>query len=191
MYWNILKYILPLITFYLVTGVSSSDCGGQHYCDDYDQYCCNIDECCYYTTYSYWNLWYFWFIIIFVLMTCFGGCGYYRRQYIHTSTGQRIPVNQTTYLTAGVQPTVVPVHGPYQQSAAMAPAGAFQSPPPYSEVTKQNVYPPNPAQAQYYQYQSQFYPYPAAAQPTHNLPPPPEYVPPQGTIQTTTTENAS
>ncbi|XP_033111738.1 vesicular, overexpressed in cancer, prosurvival protein 1-like [Anneissia japonica] len=188
MYWSTTIYLIPLVTCWLITEVSGSECG-DGYCNDYDQYCCDNFECCYYPNYSYWNLWYFWFVLIFVLMTCFGGCGYYRRRqvYLQTASGQRIPVGQTTYLTSGVQP----VHHPYQPTAA--PVGTFQSPPPYSEVTsKPNLYPKTgdaayPPQAPYYQ--GPYYQFPTAATEYSNQPPP-AYIPPQ-TNTTPQTENVS
>lgn len=46
--------------------------------------CCHDTDNTHHHAYSYrvsfYNLWYFWFIILFVLMSCFGGCGYYKQR---------------------------------------------------------------------------------------------------------------
>jgi len=50
--------------------------------------CCyeadDLDETRSHYSYGYrlslWNMWYFWFVVLFVLMSCLGGCGYYKQR---------------------------------------------------------------------------------------------------------------
>ncbi|XP_048755002.1 vesicular, overexpressed in cancer, prosurvival protein 1-like [Ostrea edulis] len=107
--------------------------------------CVDADEKVSYTySISFWNLWYFWFVVLFILMSCFGGCGYYKhRQQVlseprdtfvfrggrnarntpgfGTSTGQR-----STNVTNVRPPRPVP-----------SQPLSISMPPPYSEVVKQ------------------------------------------------------
>lgn len=77
---------------------------------------------------------------MFILMACFGGCGYYRRRHVLL---QRHGGRPTTVIIAGT--TTVSNHdvfAPPPPPVPVAPTGVFPAPPPYSEVSsKPNLYP--------------------------------------------------
>ncbi|CAH1789156.1 unnamed protein product, partial [Owenia fusiformis] len=114
------------------------------------EYCCT-SGCCmyrYHYTWSVWNMWYFWFIIIFVLMSCFGGCGYWkRRQWMMSQQRAHMQANAHQQTTGQPMPGM-PVYpyvydNPYATTETTAPPqGAFPTPPAYSEViSKPNQFP--------------------------------------------------
>ncbi|CAG5117911.1 unnamed protein product [Candidula unifasciata] len=72
----------------LVCEVFSDYCEESIFCDA-PYKCCEMKKgCCYdsmlhsskHFRLQIWNMWYFWFLVIFMMMSCFGGCGYYRRR---------------------------------------------------------------------------------------------------------------
>ncbi|XP_013389684.1 vesicular, overexpressed in cancer, prosurvival protein 1-like [Lingula anatina] len=124
------------------------------FCQDFQRYCdygCCSEGCCsydgYYYSWSIWNMWYFWFIIIFILLSCFGACGYWRRRQWMLAQ-QRTTTAQQGHLfipsmdyTNPAGPQMYPYGGPYPQQQAQ---GNFPSPPPYAEViSKPDAYPPS------------------------------------------------
>ncbi|XP_064647387.1 WW domain binding protein VOPP1-like [Lineus longissimus] len=129
----------------------------QSCCLDGDSCCYDDDDDDYYYTWNIWNMWYFWFIIIFVLLSCFGGCGYWRRRRIllqqRNSAATSVTIQPGVPVTAGAQP------GPYfqggytntsygtpgvPQNIAQPPA-MYNGPPAYTEViSKPDQYPQPP-----------------------------------------------
>ncbi|XP_062606123.1 WW domain binding protein VOPP1-like isoform X5 [Saccostrea cucullata] len=103
--------------------------------------CCMDDEEAVSYTYriSFWNLWYFWFVVLFILMSCFGGCGYYKHR-------QRLlMMPRETFVHRG-RPNARNTPGfgnmPNRPPATISNSRTEQSsvsvlPPPYSEVAKQ------------------------------------------------------
>ncbi|KAK2163295.1 hypothetical protein LSH36_82g04058, partial [Paralvinella palmiformis] len=121
---------------------------------------------------SVWNMWYFWFVILFVLMSCFGGCSYYRRHQLLLARHQAVfGESSRTYPDWQFSPSF-PVslfsgfstQNSQQRAAASNSASTttttttvqpvypdaqistqiFPSPPAYSEVVSHpDVYPPN------------------------------------------------
>ncbi|OWF40025.1 uncharacterized protein LOC110464361 [Mizuhopecten yessoensis] len=105
---------------------------------------------------SFYNLWYFWFIVLFVLMSCFGGCGYYKqRQRFSRSRGVcgvTVPSQggrssrQPSTIRSGTSnnPSLLPSSHSnfgYTGSEYVRP-GLNLRPPPYSEVMMQpDLYP--------------------------------------------------
>ncbi|XP_002741429.1 uncharacterized protein LOC100378640 [Saccoglossus kowalevskii] len=134
---NLLISLLSL----LISEVFAEECAGYEHSCSPPEYCCNYTCCRAYNHYSFWSMWYFWCIVVFILMACFGGCGYYRRRHVLL---QRHNGRPTTLIIAG---TTVSTHDMYATSAPPVPVpaqpmGAFPAPPPYSEVTsKPNMYP--------------------------------------------------
>ncbi|XP_070566466.1 actin-binding protein WASF2-like [Ptychodera flava] len=134
--------LLPLLTF-LISEVAGEFCSGYGHSCNAPEYCCSYTCCRPYKHYSFWSMWYFWCIVVFVLMACFGGCGYYRRrQVLIQRSGQPRAVvfaSTTTHTVASQEP--------YSQQAPPPgfvehPSGTFPAPPPYSEVTsKPYMYP--------------------------------------------------
>ncbi|KAK3108994.1 hypothetical protein FSP39_020426, partial [Pinctada imbricata] len=120
--------------------------------------CCG-SSCCYdddrHMTYEYrisfWNLWYFWFVILFILMSCFGGCGYYKQrqryaQSQNTFFGSIGRDRSTTHRNNGaiIVDHTHPSYYAYSGPGADIPAEVTMQPPPYSEVVTQPVlYPAN------------------------------------------------
>ncbi|XP_063422240.1 WW domain binding protein VOPP1-like [Mytilus trossulus] len=110
--------------------------------------CChdNDDDYIYGYRMSFWNLWYFWFIILFVLMSCFGGCGYYkqRQRIIRRRTGSPARSNRRSRTiiltnTGETNPTSYAYSGPGAE-----PYSNVYQPPPYSEVMLHpGLYPTN------------------------------------------------
>lgn len=117
-------------------------------------------------------MWYFWFILIFILMSCFGGCGYWRRRQLLLAQHQQhmmghydnyhTPSNRGTYNGPHLTLPVFPAN--YDPSIFVGGGGGtavharnigdygahppsqqfFPSPPPYSEVVaKPEVWPPS------------------------------------------------
>lgn len=113
-----------------------------------DGSCChdnNDDDYIYGYRMSFWNLWYFWFIILFVLMSCFGGCGYYkqRQRIIRGQSGSPSHTNRRsrTIILTNTTETVTPYA--YSGPGAEPYNNVFQ-PPPYSEVMLHpGLYPTN------------------------------------------------
>ena len=87
---------------------------------------------------------YFRFLVIFVLMSCFGGCGYWRRRQWMLANQQRT-TSQPSYpsrsQSAQYRTAVFGYAAPFgmQQSTPAQPQGAFPSPPPYSEVSTYTI----------------------------------------------------
>lgn len=83
---NSLPLAISLIA--LIEEIVADNCDNGTRCPAH-KYCCS-SGCCYDdhddSRYNYgyrlsiWNMWYFWFIILFVLMSCFSGCGYYKQR---------------------------------------------------------------------------------------------------------------
>ncbi|KAK7110576.1 uncharacterized protein [Littorina saxatilis] len=135
--------------------VASEFCGNDITCQSPYTCCINKQACCYdhenngYTRgfkLHVWNMWYFWLVIIFILMSCFGGCGYYRRRRL-AAMQQSMGMPQTATVrpvcTARTrrqpQPGFYAYTGPGSHSSPDS-----QLPPPYTEVMQQpNLYPVN------------------------------------------------
>ncbi|XP_078572032.1 uncharacterized protein LOC144859349 isoform X1 [Branchiostoma floridae x Branchiostoma japonicum] len=156
--------VLLTILVVLLNEVSSAAeyCTGYgHYCESscfsskqcrQGQFCCRY-MCCQLSLFSYyythvWDVWYLWFVVIFVMMACCGGCGYYRRRQHLLQQSRMSPGGAIVY--AGALPgdhmsSQTPQHGLSQTQLPEAAA-----PPPYSEVTtKPDVYPLAPDSFQY------------------------------------------
>lgn len=135
--------------------------GGKH--------CCAVG-CCYDDSddmdddrrYSYgyrlsiWNMWYFWFVILFLMMSCFGGCGYYKhRQRLVAGQPVRGHRNFLSILTepynSGTGRVITVERGGYPDNLGYvinrnpdANLAASMAPPPYSEVMNNpGLFPPN------------------------------------------------
>ncbi|XP_077978548.1 uncharacterized protein LOC144433986 [Glandiceps talaboti] len=162
-----MSYFVNLLQSLLVLVISEVSA---EYCSDYGhscsppEYCCSYTCCKAYTHYSFWSMWYFWCIIVFVLMACFGGCGYYRRRHLLVR-GRGQP---TTVVFASTHPAQT-VSSQNTQNVQMPhvierPVGDFPAPPPYSEVTsKPDMYPKTDSMAS---------PYPPSYPPAGYYPPP-------------------
>ncbi|ESO90719.1 hypothetical protein LOTGIDRAFT_163994 [Lottia gigantea] len=145
----------------LYSPVVSEYCGGDINCY-FPEKCCDLNTCCpdnsrddRLFTYKLhvWNMWYFWFIIIFIMMSCFGGCGYYRRKRmaaisrIQQRDRMGVIPPATDYMNrprshhhsaVNVHPNFMVYTGPGLDR------DSSYLPPPYSEVVSQpNMYPPN------------------------------------------------
>ncbi|XP_014676063.1 PREDICTED: splicing factor 1-like [Priapulus caudatus] len=111
-----------------------------------------------YTLLSFWNMWYFWFIVISLLIACFGVCGYWRRRHMWNLygpgpySGMHGMVPPSRYLMGNRMPgnyrqrfsgyPSLFIHHDAGQPASL-PMGSFPEPPPYSEVVaKPESYPP-------------------------------------------------
>lgn len=133
-------------------------CGDNKYCQEPYKCCVNSQACCYdddsnrYTRgfkLHVWNMWYFWLVIIFILMSCFGGCGYYRRRRL-AALQQSSPATSParTYPSRFHRRLCRPT--PSQENFAYAgpeidgtPVN-MHLPPPYTEVMQQpGLYPVN------------------------------------------------
>ncbi|XP_069111537.1 uncharacterized protein [Argopecten irradians] len=132
---------------------------------DYPKTCCpsgccygvnnnhNNDHHAYSFRVSFYNLWYFWFIILFVLMSCFGGCGYYKQRQrfarsrgvcgvtLATQLGNHPHPHQPSTLRPGI--SINPAHLQSSHSnfgytgSGDIRSGITLQPPPYSEVMMQ------------------------------------------------------
>ncbi|XP_064614272.1 WW domain binding protein 1-like [Liolophura sinensis] len=149
------------ILFFCFTQVSGELCKEYgHYCNAPSR-CCGSD-CCTdqdydasmirYYRWNLWNMWYFWFIIVFILMSCFGGCGYYKRRQMlfarQRASGLSLaPPPRSTHRNSRTPVSVaMPIYPhAYAYSGPGADPGAyFMAPPPYSEVVSQpDLYPVN------------------------------------------------
>ncbi|XP_041367589.1 uncharacterized protein LOC121382146 [Gigantopelta aegis] len=138
-------------------------CGDEKYCSS-PYKCCEASSltCCldrssddYYSRnfkLHVWNMWYFWFIIIFIMMSCFGGCGYYRRRRLMVmQQGRQCHLPATTqHLT--IHPMQAGIREPpafYAYTGPGAPPHPDMSnlPPPYYDVmTQPDLYPSNKAE---------------------------------------------
>ncbi|XP_033762025.1 uncharacterized protein LOC117343675 [Pecten maximus] len=135
---------------------------------DYPKSCCpsgccygvdndsNRDHHAYSFRVSFYNLWYFWFIILFVLMSCFGGCGYYKQRQRFARSRGVCGVTMTSQLGHNpLQPSTIRTgiganHAHLQSShsnfgytgSGDIRSGLTLQPPPYSEVMMQpELYP--------------------------------------------------
>ncbi|XP_052805921.1 uncharacterized protein LOC128235201 [Mya arenaria] len=133
---------------------------------------------------SIWNMWYFWFVILFLMMSCFGGCGYYKqRQRIIQSHGAGatrpsfISIFQTTRrrpMPMDRYPEAM-IYAGYPTAEPTVPAGF--APPPYAEVINHSdLYPPTSKTTQP-NTQPQYTGYPVSSnnEPTNQMPQPPPY----------------
>ncbi|KAL4222678.1 hypothetical protein ACF0H5_018719 [Mactra antiquata] len=125
-------------------------------CCDLDSH--DIDDRRY--TYGYrlsiWNMWYFWFVILFLMMSCFGGCGYYKHR---QRFGQPVRDHRSffSYLADPYSRNSGRVlsleHGGYPDRTMGgyvisrtpdANLAASMAPPPYTEVVSNpGMFPPN------------------------------------------------
>lgn len=134
--------------------VFSEYCGDNKYCQTPYKCCANSQACCYdedssrYTRgfkLHVWNMWYFWLVIIFVLMSCFGGCGYYRRRRI--AALQQTPSQSPARSCASRfrrHHNPAPDYYAYTGPGANATPDILHLPPPYTEVMQQpGLYPVN------------------------------------------------
>ncbi|XP_074658808.1 uncharacterized protein LOC141911701 [Tubulanus polymorphus] len=93
-----------LVLMFLVLMTGNIPMSAAEFCTEYGHYChapykCCADVCCAdrtaagdthqssdftgaFYSWNMWNMWYFWFVVLFVLSTCFGGCGYWRKRQI-------------------------------------------------------------------------------------------------------------
>ncbi|KAL5006635.1 hypothetical protein ScPMuIL_015441 [Solemya velum] len=100
-------------------------------------------------------MWYFWFVILFILMSCFGGCGYYKqRQRLIQNRGSNRPFfflgrNSRQPGTTRQATGVVIARDPQSYYAYSNPSAEIAQdptlhPPAYSEVVSQpGLYPYN------------------------------------------------
>ncbi|KAL3832450.1 hypothetical protein ACJMK2_024092 [Sinanodonta woodiana] len=133
-------------------------CCGRTCCYEAD----DLDETRSHYSYGYrlsiWNMWYFWFVVLFVLMSCLGGCGYYKqrqrmiRSRSNSSLGffSSLQPRSSSRRSRGNMATVMlePSNNlPYGNTGPpnMTPYPDLTlSPPPYSEVVSQpDLYPVN------------------------------------------------
>ncbi|GAB6030514.1 hypothetical protein CHUAL_007376 [Chamberlinius hualienensis] len=111
-----------------------------------------------YYSYSFWNVWYFWFIMIFLTISCVGGCGYWRcHRYHHhhqlshhqidSNRFQRERCNSQTHVQEFELPNGPPNNRQFPNSTLpplrfIHHVGSYLHPPPYNEVTsKPDMYP--------------------------------------------------
>ncbi|XP_060065119.1 uncharacterized protein LOC132545452 [Ylistrum balloti] len=159
-------WIISLIEIIQQVSADTQYCSDTGERCDYPKTCCpsgccyginnNHDHHAYSFRVSFYNLWYFWFIVLFVLMSCFGGCGYYKqRQRFARSRGvcavtvtSQLGHNsrQTSTLRSGIN--VNPSHIPASHSnfgytgSGDVRSGVTMQPPAYSEVMMQpELYP--------------------------------------------------
>lgn len=150
----------PLLQISLLVLFSSPQVLGK-YCED-GHFCAPPKECCregccyvytppefhphnplspYLYSFSFWNYWYFWFILLFLLVSCFGGCGFWRRRHaLLSSSGHCHCLCRRT--SSAEEDT------PSEDDSAFCPppqysrCASFLAPPPYSEVaSKPDLYP--------------------------------------------------
>ncbi|XP_076472116.1 uncharacterized protein LOC143301598 isoform X2 [Babylonia areolata] len=96
-----------------------------------------------------WNMWYFWLVVIFIMMSCFGGCGYYRRQRLAAMqlSASATPTSPRRVCVTSQRRTVPP-SGLYAYTGPGADSGSTAAlPPPYAEVMQQpSLYPMSKAE---------------------------------------------
>ncbi|XP_061185745.1 WW domain binding protein VOPP1-like [Saccostrea echinata] len=132
--------LVQLILFSEVSGIICPKTGESCESCCEGRCCVNDEETISYTyRISFWNLWYFWFVVLFILMSCFGGCGYYKHRqrllmmprdtFVH-----RGRPNARNTPGFGIMPTPATVSNsrPAQEQTSVSVL-----PPPYSEVAKQ------------------------------------------------------
>ncbi|XP_071102774.1 uncharacterized protein [Haliotis cracherodii] len=154
--------VLPLVAFLVLQGIEEAlaeNCGNDIHCFSPYTCCANVKSCCYdrdaqdnfrrsYKLHI-WNMWYFWFVIIFIMMSCFGGCGYYRRRRMATLHQQRQRAPITTRRTNHIRGSSTrnsQSYLAYVGPAASDPPEISFLPPPYSEVSSHpGMYPENKA----------------------------------------------
>ncbi|XP_052223571.1 vesicular, overexpressed in cancer, prosurvival protein 1-like isoform X2 [Dreissena polymorpha] len=100
---------------------------------------------------SIWNMWYFWFVVLFLMMMCFGGCGYYKQRQRLTARGlqgQGRPSFISIFQATRRQRRNMG-HAPTPQSDLMmvypdpVMSNSF-APPPYNEVVSHpSMFPPS------------------------------------------------
>uniref|UniRef100_A0A0B6YMM4 WW domain binding protein VOPP1 n=1 Tax=Arion vulgaris TaxID=1028688 RepID=A0A0B6YMM4_9EUPU len=149
--------VISLLT--IVCEVFADYCGDNLFCDSPYKCCATKRGCCYdvvllnnsrHYRLQIWNMWYFWFLIIFMMMSCFGGCGYYRRRRLSmlTRTSNRLPLRPTAILEPTQRRTRSRSHeGSAQQFNFFAyigpgvtlPEPISNLPPAYAEVINQPV----------------------------------------------------
>jgi hypothetical protein len=159
MVWGI---VLSLLTVFIYE-VFADYCGDSLFCDA-PYKCCEMKKgCCYdsmlhnsrHFRLQIWNMWYFWFLIIFMMMSCFGGCGYYRRRRLAmlTRTPNPPPLRPTTILEPAQRRTRIRSYEgntrqlnffAYIGPGVSLPEPVSNLPPAYAEVVNQPVlYPSN------------------------------------------------
>ncbi|XP_022310207.2 uncharacterized protein LOC111115672 [Crassostrea virginica] len=138
--------LIFLISFTEVSAIICKDTGEscKQCCEG--RCCANDEESMSYTyRISFWNLWYFWFVVLFILMSCFGGCGYYKHKQRLLLTPRDNFVHrgrQNARNTPGFGVTVphVSSHNPTALNEMQPVSGQMPIsvlPPPYSEVAHQ------------------------------------------------------
>ncbi|XP_071812026.1 uncharacterized protein [Apostichopus japonicus] len=138
--------VLGVILTLLIQVVTGEYCDNGEYCS-FDEYCCGSMCCRNSYGYSFWNLWYFWFVMFIIMMSCCGMCSYAKRRQYYGQQHNQIIIpggpGRTTNITATAYPVGVrPPPGPAVHHQHALPPQAYQSPPPYSEVTsKPDLYP--------------------------------------------------
>nr|XP_011452403.2 WW domain binding protein 1-like [Crassostrea gigas] len=128
-----------IITFTEVSGIICPNTGER--CGSCcEGHCCVEDQESVSYTYriSFWNLWYFWFVILFILMSCFGGCGYYKHKQRLLLMPRDTYVNRgrTSARTTpglGLIPSHTAAASPQTEPITLQPSISIL-PPPYSEV---------------------------------------------------------
>ncbi|GFS07723.1 vesicular, overexpressed in cancer, prosurvival protein 1-like [Elysia marginata] len=94
----------------LLSEVFAEHCMDDTYCHSPSKCCETKRGCCYdslmqskHFRLQVWNMWYFWFLVIFMMMSCFGGCGYYRRRRLAMLS--RSPVSSPTGHSPSISPS--------------------------------------------------------------------------------------
>ncbi|KAK7488757.1 hypothetical protein BaRGS_00020054 [Batillaria attramentaria] len=90
-------------------------------------------------------MWYFWLVIIFILMSCFGGCGYYRRRRL-AALQQSVSSQSPSRSCASRFRRHIPSQDYYAYTGPGVDAtpDILHLPPPYTEVMQQpGLYPVN------------------------------------------------
>ncbi|XP_033639506.1 extensin-like [Asterias rubens] len=142
--WSVLFSFL----FIFVTQVNAELCPDTDnvYCD-YGQYCCGGSLCCTdydggYYSYGFWNIWYFWFIVFFILMTCCGGCGFYRRRQAYMNGNRSTIIAGPGTIIPPPRGGTIPTGAYPAQPISTGPQSYYQGPPTYDEaVNKPYMYP--------------------------------------------------
>ncbi|KAI8793576.1 proline-rich protein 2 isoform X1 [Biomphalaria glabrata] len=158
-----LLLFLSFVSFF--SEVLSDYCGEDKFCHSPYKCCESRKECCYDSMLhsnqlfrlQIWNMWYFWLLVIFMLMSCFGGCGYYRRRRLALMSRSSSLTRPDTILPA-------PCHSSTRRSRNQegsrqfnffayngpgfnGPEPVSNLPPAYYEVVNQpNLYPVNKAE---------------------------------------------
>lgn len=136
--------VVGIILSAILHEVSSDYCSNGIYCSS-NQYCCS-NTCCTRPYNSFWNLWYFWFVMFIIMMSCCGMCSYAKRRQYYGQQHNQIIIpagrGRMTNITATSYPVGVTAPPAGQMHQQPLPPQAYQSPPPYSEVTsKPDLYP--------------------------------------------------